>query len=213
MTEVFRIIDAASRNGVPSPMNAVVAEDRTMHLPPNCLLVRRDGSEIPIDDAISPIHDREGQVTGAVIVFRDVSAARAMAEEMAHSARARLPDRPARIACCSTTGSARRSRWHHATRTRSRCSSWTSMGSSTSTTHWDTRSATSCCSPSHSAWSGAFAASDTVSRQGGDEFVVLLSEADQWEDAAVRREANARRGGRAPHRSMSRSCTSPPASG
>jgi diguanylate cyclase (GGDEF)-like protein len=28
-------------------------------------------------------------------------------------------------------------------------------------------------------------ASDTVSRQGGDEFVVLLSEADQWEDAAI----------------------------
>ena len=32
---------------------------------------------------------------------------------------------------------------------------------------------------------GCVRASDTVSRQGGDEFVVLLSEAEDWEDAAI----------------------------
>ena len=42
--------------------------------------------EIPIEDSVAPIHDREGKATGAVIVFRDVSAARAMALQMAHSA-------------------------------------------------------------------------------------------------------------------------------
>ena len=57
-----------------------------MHLPSNCMLVRRDGIEIPIEDCVAPIHDREGQATGAVIVFRDVSAARAMALQMTHSA-------------------------------------------------------------------------------------------------------------------------------
>ena len=57
-----------------------------MHLPSNCILVRRDGFEIPIEDSVAPIHDREGQATGAVIVFRDVSAARAMALQMTHSA-------------------------------------------------------------------------------------------------------------------------------
>ena len=40
--------------------------DRTVHLPPNCILVRRDGVEIPIEDSVAPIHDREGQATGAV---------------------------------------------------------------------------------------------------------------------------------------------------
>jgi predicted signal transduction protein with EAL and GGDEF domain len=49
-------------------------------------MVRRDGGEIPIDDSIATIHDREGRAAGAVIVFRDVSAARAMALQMAHLA-------------------------------------------------------------------------------------------------------------------------------
>ena len=53
---------------------------------------------------------------------------------------------------------------------------------------------------------------DTVSRQGGDEFVVLLSEIEQAEDAAI----TARRMLQAvakPHSIASTTCTSPPASG
>ena len=65
------------------------------HLPSNCILVRRDGFEIPIEDSVAPIHDREGQATGAVIVFRDVSAARAMALQIDPFGPARLSDRPA----------------------------------------------------------------------------------------------------------------------
>ena len=86
MAEVFRILDATSRETIPNPMELAIGRDRTVHLPPNCMLVRRDGLEIPIEDSVAPIHDREGQATGAVIVFRDVSAARAMALQMAHSA-------------------------------------------------------------------------------------------------------------------------------
>src|ERR1700681_268069 len=84
MTEVFRILDATNREPIPNPMDT--ARDRTQHPPSNSILIRRDGSEIPIEDSVAPIHDREGQVTGAVIVFRDVSAARAMALQMTHSA-------------------------------------------------------------------------------------------------------------------------------
>ena len=86
MAEVFPILNEASRETVPNPMEIAVDRDRTVHLPSNCLLVRRDGSEIPIEDSVAPIHDREGRATGAVIVFRDVSAARVMALKLAHSA-------------------------------------------------------------------------------------------------------------------------------
>ncbi|WP_313950683.1 PAS domain-containing protein [Accumulibacter sp.] len=44
----------------------------------DCLLVRRDGAECAIEDSAAPIHDRAGQVVGAVIVFHDVSESRAM---------------------------------------------------------------------------------------------------------------------------------------
>jgi diguanylate cyclase (GGDEF)-like protein len=55
-------------------------------LPANCLLVRRDGTESPIEDSIAPIHNRDNEVTGAVIVFHDVSETRAMAQKMLHMA-------------------------------------------------------------------------------------------------------------------------------
>ncbi|MHC5541320.1 PAS domain-containing protein, partial [Singulisphaera rosea] len=37
------------------------------------VLIARDGSEHPIDDSAAPIRDSEGEVTGAVLVFRDIS--------------------------------------------------------------------------------------------------------------------------------------------
>ena len=86
MAEVFRILDTTNREVIPNPMDRAVRGDQTVHLPANSILVRRDGFEIPIEDSVAPIHDGEGQTAGAVIVFRDVSVARAMALQMTHSA-------------------------------------------------------------------------------------------------------------------------------
>ena len=75
MAEVFRILDADEpRHDPESRWRSALGRDQDVHLPSNCILVRRDGFEIPIEDSVAPIHDREGQATGAVIVFRDVSA-------------------------------------------------------------------------------------------------------------------------------------------
>ena len=86
LTEVFRIIDGATRQTARDPMEMAVEEDKTVGLTANCVLIRRGGFESAIEDSAAPIHDREGQVIGAVIVFHDVSAARAMALEMTHTA-------------------------------------------------------------------------------------------------------------------------------
>src|ERR1700688_2380954 len=41
--QVFRIIDAGTRQPLPNPMALAMRENKTFGLPPNCLLIRRDG--------------------------------------------------------------------------------------------------------------------------------------------------------------------------
>jgi diguanylate cyclase (GGDEF)-like protein len=52
----------------------------------NIAFFNRDGHEVFIEDAVAPIDDREGAVTGAVNVSRDLSAARAQPEPRTHLA-------------------------------------------------------------------------------------------------------------------------------
>ncbi len=86
LAEVFRIVDGATRETSRNPMEMAVEQNRTVGLTVNCVLIRRDGFESAIEDSAAPIHDRAGRITGAVIVFHDVSAARAMSVQMTHSA-------------------------------------------------------------------------------------------------------------------------------
>jgi diguanylate cyclase (GGDEF)-like protein/PAS domain S-box-containing protein len=85
MAEVFRILGATRRETSPNPMEAAL-ENGIIDVPSNCILVQRDGHEIPIDATVAPIHDREGRGTGVVIVFRDMGSTRTMALQMVHSA-------------------------------------------------------------------------------------------------------------------------------
>ena len=84
--EVFRIIDGGTREPGRDPMQMALEQNKTVGLTPNCVLIRRDRSELAIEDSAAPIHDRAGIAIGAVIVFHDVSAARAMSMQMSHSA-------------------------------------------------------------------------------------------------------------------------------
>jgi PAS domain S-box-containing protein len=84
--EVFHIIDGATRERARNPMTLAAQENRTVGLTANCVLIRRDASELAIDDSTAPIHDRRGLVTGAVIVFHDVSMARARSLDAVHLA-------------------------------------------------------------------------------------------------------------------------------
>jgi len=77
---------AAQESLVRTRCEAAIRKNRTVGLTPNCILIRRDGAEFAIEDSAAPIHDQHGLATGAVIVFHDVSVARALGAEMSHLA-------------------------------------------------------------------------------------------------------------------------------
>ena len=184
MAEVFRILDATSRETTPNPMERAIGQNRTVHLPSNCILVRRDGLEIPIEDSVAPIHDRQGQATGAVIVFRDVSAAREMALQMTHSAQHDfLTGLPNRMLLNDRVNQAITLAPRHNKKVAVLfldLDGFKHINDSLGHPIGDkllqsiAKRLVDCVR-----------GSDTVSRQGGDEFVVLLSEMEQSEDAAI----------------------------
>jgi diguanylate cyclase (GGDEF)-like protein/PAS domain S-box-containing protein len=84
--QVLRLVDGKTRLPAVYPDQRAISENKVVSLGRNTLLIRQDGSELPIEDSVAPIHDEAQQITGAVIVFRDVSQARAHAQKLSQLA-------------------------------------------------------------------------------------------------------------------------------
>jgi diguanylate cyclase (GGDEF)-like protein/PAS domain S-box-containing protein len=100
VTEVLRLIDGVSVGAVGN--QGVVLQDvknaSAIATSKNCILVRRDGMEFGIESKVTLILDHDQTVTGAVVSFHDVSAARARSLEMFHLAQHDvLTDLPNRV--------------------------------------------------------------------------------------------------------------------
>jgi diguanylate cyclase (GGDEF)-like protein/PAS domain S-box-containing protein len=183
LADVFRIVDAATREIVPNPMALAIRENRIVGLTKTCVLIRRDGVEAAIEDSAAPIHDRRGVVTGAVMVFHDVSRARALSRRMLHLAQHdSLTDLPNRVLLRDRLTQAialvhrRRQRlavlfldldrFKHINDTLGHAIGDRLLQSVAQRLL------------------GCVRGSDTVSRQGGDEFVILLAEVADVQDSA-----------------------------
>jgi diguanylate cyclase (GGDEF)-like protein/PAS domain S-box-containing protein len=183
MTEVFRTLNTADESGETTSTLAIL-QFRAVHLPPRCTLIRRDGLEIPIEDCIAPIHNREGHAIGAVIVFRDVSVAQAMAQQITHSAEHDfLTGLPNRMLL--------NDRISHAITTAERNSKQVAVlfldldGFKYINDSLGHPIGDKLLQSIAHRLVECVRGDDTVSRQGGDEFVVLLPELAQAEDAAI----------------------------
>jgi diguanylate cyclase (GGDEF)-like protein/PAS domain S-box-containing protein len=184
LEEVFRIIDAHTRATIGNPMARATKENATVGLPPACILVRRDGVEAAIEDSAAPIHDRHGRVTGAVMVFHDVSTARALTLKLAYIAQHdSLTDLPTRALLNERLQQAIALAQRHHTALALiylDLDRFKHINDSLGHLVGDrllqsvALRLTECVR-----------ATDTVSRLGGDEFVILLSEVAHEQDAAV----------------------------
>ena len=89
LEEVFRIVNESTREPVESPAIRALRDGVVVGLANHTLLIRRDGSETPIDDSAAPIRDPQGRVHGCILVFRDISERKAAEREIGQ-AQARL---------------------------------------------------------------------------------------------------------------------------
>jgi PAS domain S-box-containing protein len=72
-SEIFNIANAETHHPIENPMVKVLQNGTIFSLPPETILITKDGIEIPIDDTASPIKDDKDEITGAVLVFRDIT--------------------------------------------------------------------------------------------------------------------------------------------
>ncbi|MFN6513100.1 MAG: response regulator [Nostoc sp. CreGUA01] len=72
-SEVFNIANAETHHSIENPIVKVLQDGLIVHLPTETILITKDGAEIPIDDSAAPIKDDKDQITGAVLIFRDIT--------------------------------------------------------------------------------------------------------------------------------------------
>ncbi|MDQ2075128.1 diguanylate cyclase domain-containing protein [Marinimicrobium sp. ABcell2] len=84
--DIFLIVDGATRQRAINPAQEAIREGRTVELALGSVLIRRDGTDLAIEDSAAPILNRLGQIEGAVIVFHDAHQSGSEVKKMRHLA-------------------------------------------------------------------------------------------------------------------------------
>ncbi|ADQ80308.1 PAS/PAC sensor signal transduction histidine kinase [Paludibacter propionicigenes WB4] len=73
LVQVFNIVNSETRIGVDNPVNKVLETGKIIGLANHTVLISKTGIEYHIADSAAPIRNKQGQVTGVVLVFSDVT--------------------------------------------------------------------------------------------------------------------------------------------
>jgi diguanylate cyclase (GGDEF)-like protein/PAS domain S-box-containing protein len=175
LQDVCNIVDGSTGQRSPNRAELAVQRNTALTLTENCVLVRRDGHESAIEDSTAPIRDHAGRTTGAVIVFRDVSAARQVSQQLAHLAQHdALTDLPNRLLVRDRLQQAISLARRHASRAAALFVDLDRFKQvNDSLGH---RVGDQLLKEVAARLTFAVRESDTVGRQSGDEFVIVLSD-------------------------------------
>jgi PAS domain S-box-containing protein len=84
LKNVFNIIDEETGKEVEDLATRVLREGVVVGLANHTILRAKDGTERPIDDSGAPIRDERGNITGVVLIFRDISERRQAEKALAN---------------------------------------------------------------------------------------------------------------------------------
>lgn len=182
--EVLRLYEGQTEEWAVNPLREAITCNRTVEVAADVDLVRRDGTRLPIDHSAAPVHDRQGRVIGAVMVFHDISQTRALHERMAHMAQHDyLTGLPNRVLLADRLEQALRRAERHGT---TLALMFLDMDRFKAVNdEFGHAVGDRLLQEVAARLTAQVRRSDTVCRQGGDEFIVLMPEIAASDDAAV----------------------------
>jgi diguanylate cyclase (GGDEF)-like protein/PAS domain S-box-containing protein len=184
LDKTFLLVDATTRECLNPPAMDAIIENRTVKLESDCVLIRRDGQESAVEISASPIHDQHEGVVGAVVVAHDVTEARDLSAKLARLAlHDNLTGLPNRVLLAD--------RLEKALERAQRNGSTVSLlfvdldGFKPVNDSMGHAAGDKLLQQVAARLQGCVRSSDTVSRYGGDEFIVMLADTGAPDDAAV----------------------------
>jgi PAS domain S-box-containing protein len=84
LERVFPIVNEVTRLPVENPATRALRQGIVVGLANHTVLIKKDGTECPIDDSAAPIRNEQGFVSGCVLIFRDVTAQRLLERDKAN---------------------------------------------------------------------------------------------------------------------------------
>jgi diguanylate cyclase (GGDEF)-like protein/PAS domain S-box-containing protein len=184
IAQVLNLVDGVTDRPIVNPVDYVLQNDHFLGLAGEVVLVGRHGRRIPIEDSAAPIHDWNGQIVGAVMVFRDISSTVALTSKMRHLAQhdflTNLPNRVLLNDRITQAIASARRRESNPVLLFLDLDKFKHINDSLGHAVGDHLLQAVSERLLH-----CVRTSDTVSRHGGDEFVILLADERRPQDAAL----------------------------